>query len=168
MTRCCYGQHRSHGAHSLPICRVRIAGIKNQPCRFFPVQLPHFSPKWSVHGRVPVANVPNTAGGTGQMVTTRLTRHARQRLQQRGSRQKEIAIVMAYGDIEVPARDGARYLRLSRRQVAWLLEREIFPLRDLDHAKRLLVLADAFDRVVTIMKCDPERSPRVFARARRR
>jgi hypothetical protein len=37
------------------------------------------------------------------MQRPRMTRHARQRLQQRGGRVKELAIVMTYGDIEVPA-----------------------------------------------------------------
>ena len=38
----------------------------------------------------------------------RMTRHACQRLQQRGSRPKDVAIVMTYGDIEVPAPGGLR------------------------------------------------------------
>ena len=58
------------------------------------------------------------------MQQPRLTRHARQRLQQRGSREKEVAIVMAYGDIEVPARNGGRFLRLSRNEAARLLRQE--------------------------------------------
>jgi hypothetical protein len=91
------------------------------------------------------------------MQQPKMTRHARQRLQQRGARAKEIAIVMTYGDIEVPARDGCRFLRLSRRAVAWILQRERIAVQDVDRAKRLMVLADSSDRVVTILKCDPDR-----------
>jgi hypothetical protein len=91
------------------------------------------------------------------MQQSRMTRHARQRLQQRGSRSKEVAIIMAYADIEVPAKDGCRFLRLSRREAARLLQQNEAPLRDVDRARRLVVLADASDRVVTVLKCDPER-----------
>jgi hypothetical protein len=86
-----------------------------------------------------------------------LTRHAKQRLQQRGARPKDIEIVMTYGDIEVPARDGCRFLRLSYRAVARLLQSSCIPVQELDRAKRLLVLADASDRVVTVLKSEPER-----------
>jgi hypothetical protein len=87
----------------------------------------------------------------------RLTRHARQRLQQRGTRAKELAILMAYADIEVPAQNDCRFLRLSRRAVAGLLKSGSFSIQDVDRAKRLMVLADSSDRVVTVIKCDPER-----------
>jgi hypothetical protein len=90
----------------------------------------------------------------------KMTRHARQRLQQRGSRTKEVVIVMAYADIEVPARDGCRFLRLSRGAIAWLLEDGRMPIQDINRARRLMVLADPSDRVVTILKCDPERRVR--------
>jgi hypothetical protein len=87
----------------------------------------------------------------------RITRHARQRLQQRGTRTQELAIVMSYGDIEVPARQGCRFLRLSHKAVAFLLEGGRFAVQDVDRARRLTVLADAADQVVTVFKCDPER-----------
>jgi hypothetical protein len=103
------------------------------------------------------------------MHQAKITRHARQRLQQRGARAKEIGIVMAYGDIEVPARDGCRFLRLSRKAVAWILEQQRVPLQDVDRAKRLMVLADSSDRIVTVFKCDPERRlPETRRRASRR
>jgi hypothetical protein len=86
-----------------------------------------------------------------------ITRHARQRLQQRGARAKELAIVMTYGDIEVPAKDGCRFVRLSNRAVRWLLERDHVAIQDLDRAKRLIVLADHLDRIITVLKGDPER-----------
>ncbi len=87
----------------------------------------------------------------------KITRHARQRLQQRGARAKELAIVMAYGDIEVPARDGCRFVRLSHRAVTWILQHERIAVQDVDRAKRLIVLADSSDRVVTVLKSCPER-----------
>jgi hypothetical protein len=99
------------------------------------------------------------------MQQPRMTRHARQRLQQRGARVKELAIIVAYGDIEVPARDGCRFLRLSRKEAARLLQDDRFAIRDVDRARRLMVLADASDRVVTVLKCDPEQ--RVLGSRRR-
>jgi hypothetical protein len=90
----------------------------------------------------------------------RMTHHARQRLQQRGGRPKEVAIVMAYGDIEVPAGDGCRFLKLSRGAVAWLLEGGRIPVQDIDRARRLTILTDSSDRVVTVLKCDPDRRVR--------
>jgi hypothetical protein len=96
----------------------------------------------------------------------KITRHARQRLQQRGARAKEVAIVMAYGDIEIPARDGCRYVRLSQRAARWILEHQCIPVQDVDRAKRLVVLADRLDRVVTLFKGDPER--KVLAPTRER
>jgi Domain of unknown function (DUF4258) len=91
------------------------------------------------------------------MERLKITNHARQRLQQRGARQKELMIVIAYGDIEVPARDGCRFLRLSRRAVASLLQSGRMAVHDVDRAKRVMVLADQSDRIVTVFKCDPER-----------
>ncbi len=103
------------------------------------------------------------------MQNPKMTRHARQRLQQRGSRTKEVAIVMTYGDIEVPARDGCRFLRLSHRAVASLLQKDGFVIQDVDRAKRLMVLANTADQIVTVLKCDPERRlPRVKRRENRR
>jgi hypothetical protein len=98
----------------------------------------------------------------------KMTRHSRQRLQQRGGRAKEVAIVMAYGDIEVPARDGCRFLRLSRGAVAWLLESGRIPVQDIDRARRLTILTDPSDRVVTVLKGDPERRVRGQNRLRGR
>jgi hypothetical protein len=102
------------------------------------------------------------------MQQLRLTRHARQRLQQRGSREKDVAIVMTYGDIEVPARSGGRFLRLSRSEAARLQRQAILAVRDVDRARRLLVLTDPSDRVVTVIKCDPERRTMDFRHARGR
>jgi hypothetical protein len=85
-----------------------------------------------------------------------LTRHARQRLQQRGSRERQVAIVLTYGE-EVPAKNGCRFLCLSRKEAALLLRQDVASIRDIDRALRLLVLKDSYDRVVTIIKCDPVR-----------
>ena len=91
------------------------------------------------------------------MQQPKMTRHARQRQQQRGARTKEIAIVMAYGDIEVPARDGRHFLRLSRKAATWLLQYGRIGIQDVDRAMRLMVLVDPSDRIVTVLKCDPGR-----------
>jgi hypothetical protein len=95
------------------------------------------------------------------MQQPKMTRHAKQRLQQRGAQTKELAIVMAYGDIEIPARHGCRFLRLSHRAAATLLDREAVPVQTLDRARRLMVLADPLDQVVTVLKREPQlRFPR--------
>jgi hypothetical protein len=91
------------------------------------------------------------------MQQPKISRHARQRLQQRGTRTKEIVLVIDSGDIEIPARSGCRFLRLSHRAVASLLRQDHFPVQDVDRARRLMVLVDPSDRVVTVFKCDPER-----------
>jgi hypothetical protein len=90
------------------------------------------------------------------MQQLRMTRHGRQRLQQRGATPKVLAIVMAYGDIELPARDGCRFLRLSRTEAGRLLQQDSFAVQDVDHARRLMVLVDHSDRVITVLKGDPE------------
>jgi hypothetical protein len=91
------------------------------------------------------------------MQQPRLTRHARKRLQQRGSRENDVAIVTTYGDIEVPAGNGSRFLRMSHTEATRLLQQDAIAMRDVDRARRLLVLTDAFDRVITVIKCEPER-----------
>jgi hypothetical protein len=96
----------------------------------------------------------------------RMTRHARQRLQQRGARPKELAIVMTYGDIEIPAQDGCHFVRLSHQAAAQLLDRGGAEVQDIDRAKRLMVLADASGRVITVIKGYPERRDRVPTRQR--
>lgn len=98
------------------------------------------------------------------MHALRITRHARQRLQQRGARQKDIEIVITYGDIEIPANAGCRFVRLSHRAAASLLEGHIVPTQQVDRAKRIMVLMDPSDRVVTLIKTDPVRR---FPAARR-
>jgi hypothetical protein len=64
---------------------------------------------------------------------------------------------MAYGDIEVSARHGCRFLRLSHRAAGSLLDRGDFAVQEVDRARRLVVLADPSDQVVTVLKGDPER-----------
>lgn len=91
------------------------------------------------------------------MQKPKMTRHARQRLQQRGARTKEVAIVMTYGDIEVPAGNHCRFLRLSHRAVTSLLEGNRVSVQDIDRARRLVVLVSADNQVVTVLKHDPER-----------
>jgi hypothetical protein len=91
------------------------------------------------------------------MQQLRMTRHARQRLQQRGSRPKDAAIIMTYGDIDLPARNGCRYMRLSHQEAARLQREGSLKVSEVDQARRLVVLADPEGRVVTVLKCSPER-----------
>jgi hypothetical protein len=73
---------------------------------------------------------------------------------------------MAHGDIEIPARNGCRFLKLSDGAVAALLSGNHFTVQEVDRAKRLLLLADMSDRVVTVLKSSPERRPRGSRRDR--
>jgi hypothetical protein len=92
------------------------------------------------------------------MQLPKMTRHARQRLQQRGSRPREVAIVLNHGDIEIPARDGCRFLLLSNSAAETLFRGNLgFAVQDVDRARRLAVLADSNDRIVTVLKRDPRR-----------
>ena len=88
------------------------------------------------------------------MPQPKMTRHARQRLQQRGARPKEIDIVMTYGDIGYPqpemAADFCGFLAEPRRGFC---NPGRVAIQDVDRATRLLVLADPSDRVVTVFKC---------------
>jgi hypothetical protein len=86
-----------------------------------------------------------------------LTKHAKERLRQRGVRTEVLKIVMAYADVEVPSRAGCRFLRLSNHAASSLLEGEEYTVQAVDEAKRLLVLINAFGEVVTLIKRDPER-----------
>jgi hypothetical protein len=92
------------------------------------------------------------------MLQPRLTHHARQRLQQRGSRAQDVAIVVTYGDIEVSAGNGCRYLQLSTKEAAMLQQRAILSTTDVDRARRLVVLVDPTGKVVTVLKRCPDRA----------
>lgn len=87
----------------------------------------------------------------------KMTRHARQRLQQRGGRWKEVAIVIAHGDIEISAGRGCRFLRLSHGASAVLLQEGAYRVQDVDRARRLMVLVSSADEIVTVFKHDPGR-----------
>lgn len=66
------------------------------------------------------------------MLQPRLTNHARHRLQQRGSRAHDVAVVVTHGDVEIPARQGCRYLQLSRKEAALLLQRGLLQAAEVD------------------------------------
>ena len=86
-----------------------------------------------------------------------LTRHAKQRLRQRGVRNEVFEIVLAYGDIEIPSGDGCRFLRLSNTGAGALLQRGEIPVQVVDQARRLLVLVGRSGKIVTAIKCNPNR-----------
>jgi hypothetical protein len=102
------------------------------------------------------------------MLQSLFTRHAKQRLRQRGSRAKDVMTVITYGDIEVEARDGCRYVQLSDKEASRLQREGVLGTKDIDHTRHLVVLADRADRVVTILKRDPSRRRSVRREGRRR
>jgi hypothetical protein len=94
------------------------------------------------------------------MQNPKMSRHARQRLQQRGARPREVALVLHHGDIEIPANRGCRFVRLSHHAAALLQAQDSLTPQDVDRARRLMVLVDQSNAVVTVLKCDPQRRPR--------
>ena len=74
--------------------------------------------------------------------------------------------MMTYADIEVPARNGGRFLRLSRSEAARLLQKGVASVQEVDRARRLLVLTDPSNRIITIIKGDPEQRAIDFRRVR--
>jgi hypothetical protein len=86
-----------------------------------------------------------------------ITRHGRERLQQRGTTPRQLKIVLEHGDIDVPSGSRCRYLRLSHGAVASLQKKGVFTVQEVDHAKRLVVLLNSSDDVITVLKCSPER-----------
>jgi hypothetical protein len=64
---------------------------------------------------------------------------------------------MAHVDIEVPAGSGCRFLRLSNRAAASLLQGGAYAVQNVDRARRLMVLVSSTDEVITVIKYDPER-----------
>jgi hypothetical protein len=90
------------------------------------------------------------------MWTPKLSRHAGKRCQQRGVRPKEVAILMTYADIEIPARGGCRFLRLSHRRCIDLLSQTGLLAQQVDRVQRLVALVDREGAVVTVLKVAPE------------
>jgi hypothetical protein len=86
----------------------------------------------------------------------KISRHAKQRIQQRGARTGDIVLVTEHGDVEIPARSACRFIRLSDRAAASLLKQDRYAVQQVDRARRLMVLVDSSGRVVTVFKCDPQ------------
>jgi hypothetical protein len=86
-----------------------------------------------------------------------MTRHARRRSQQRAIGAKELRIVLAHGDVEIPAGANCHFLRLSHTAATSLLKDGEFAVQDVDRAKRLMVLISGAAQVITAFKCDSER-----------
>jgi hypothetical protein len=87
----------------------------------------------------------------------KLTRHAQQRLRQRGVKGKTLDILMDYADVEIPARQGCRFLRLSSKAASALMSKGLYRAQDVDCAQHLLVLVDNAGQIVTLVKVDPRR-----------
>lgn len=86
-----------------------------------------------------------------------LTAHAKGRLRQRGIRREVLELLIAHADIETPAGDGCRFLRLSSRAARDLLEDENQQVQVVDQARRVLVLVSPSGTIVTAMRRDPDR-----------
>jgi hypothetical protein len=77
------------------------------------------------------------------MTPTRLTRHAAVRANQRGITQQSVEAVIAWADVELPARDGCSILRFSRERLA-----------DRDLRATLGALADRVRSLALVVACD--------------
>jgi hypothetical protein len=86
-----------------------------------------------------------------------MTRHAQQRLRQRGVRAETLEILIDYADVEIPAKQGCRFLRLSNKAAGALMSGGQHAAQDVDKAKHLLVLVNDAGQVVTLIKVDPRR-----------
>ena len=85
------------------------------------------------------------------MTYTRLTRHAAVRANQRGVTQQSVEAVIAWADVERPARDGCSILRFSRERLAdRALRATLGPLADRVRSLALVVAGDT-GQVVTVL-----------------
>jgi len=85
------------------------------------------------------------------MTQTGLTRHAAVRANQRGVNRATVDAVIAWADVELPARDGCTVLRFSRERLADRdLRATLGPLADRVCSLALVVAGDT-GRVVTVL-----------------
>ncbi|GEO18740.1 hypothetical protein [Microvirga aerophila] len=84
----------------------------------------------------------------------RVSGHAVTRAAQRGVHKNVIELILAFGDIELPAAMKRRRLRLSRNRAAELIA-EGYSFRLVDAAQKVELILSKMDRVVTVVRCDP-------------
>ena len=85
-----------------------------------------------------------------------LTTHAKVRCAQRGVRIAVALAVRKFGDIEMPSYGGCRRLQLSHKAVEIMLAEGV-SIAEVDAARKLALIVDATDRVVTVIRlrsCD--------------
>lgn len=85
---------------------------------------------------------------------THVSGHAATRAAQRGVHKDVISLILAFGDIELPAAMRRRSLRLSRNRAAELIT-EGYSFRLVDSAQKVELILSKMDRVVTVVRCDP-------------
>lgn len=95
-----------------------------------------------------------------------ITNHAKTRCNQRGVRMSAVRAALQFGDIEVPTRDGCKRLQLSNKALEAMLA-DGFKTSDADAAKKLALIVDEEDRVVTVMKISPNHRRTKRTRTRR-
>ncbi|MCA6117325.1 hypothetical protein J6524_20980 [Bradyrhizobium sp. WSM 1738] len=69
----------------------------------------------------------------------RLAQISTSNYQQRGSRAGDVATLLEYRDIEVPARNGCRYVQLSHKEAGRLIQSGLLSTNNADRARRLVM-----------------------------
>lgn len=96
-----------------------------------------------------------------------LSCHAAVRVAQRCIPDDVVALVLEFADIDYPAMQGRRRLKLSHRRVGELLS-EGFDTALVDKARSVELIVGRGDRVVTALRCDPMPLRRVCSSRQRR
>ena len=97
----------------------------------------------------------------GQQMETIFTTHAKQRCRQRGVRPAAASAVLRFGDIEISGYEGRRRLQLSRAAVDAMME-DGLSVAEVDAARKLALIVDERDRIVTVIKLqNSDRRPRL-------
>lgn len=83
-----------------------------------------------------------------------LSRHAALRVAQRCIPNDVVALVLEFADIDYPAMQSRRRLKLSHQRVRELMS-EGFDYALVDKARSVELIVGRGDRVVTALRCDP-------------
>lgn len=90
-----------------------------------------------------------------------ITTHAKVRSKQRGTSQSAVRAILKYADIEMPTHSGCKRLQVSHAAVRLMMSDGV-ALKDIDAAKKTILVVDEKDRVVTVMKMNgPDRRGRM-------
>jgi len=100
--------------------------------------------------------------------TTKITRHARRRAQQRAVSRHQIDLVRQFGDREIKSHNGSRFLMISGKVVQELID-EGFAASDVDKLTRLRLILSRKDNLMTCYWSNRRRksNPDLHRRARR-